>query len=121
MIKRCVKLIETIKIEFTEQAKAIVANTKLEVTGDVGERLNDDAILERAKQLFEVAHRYADTKTKQKIKAIAINTKFFIIDQEQVLFYLADGGIAEEETAIWLNTPFFTNALVYLFNQIWGE
>ena len=60
-------------------------------------------------------------KTKQKIKAIAINTKFFIIDQEQVLFYLADGGIAEEETAIWLNTPFFTNALVYLFNQIWSD
>jgi len=60
-------------------------------------------------------------KTKQKIKPIAINTKFFIVDQEQVLFYLADGGVAEEESAIWLNTPFFTNALVYLFNQIWGE
>jgi sugar-specific transcriptional regulator TrmB len=60
-------------------------------------------------------------KIKQKVKPIAVNAKFFIVDQEQVLFYLADNGISEEETAIWLNTPFFTNALVYLFNQIWED
>ena len=60
-------------------------------------------------------------KTKQKIKPIAINAKFFIIDQEQVLFHLSEGAIAEEESAIWLNTPFFTNGLTYLFNQVWGE
>lgn len=60
-------------------------------------------------------------KTKQKIKPIAINAKFFIIDQEQVLFHLAEGSIADDETAIWLNTPFFTSALVFLFNKSWGE
>jgi len=60
-------------------------------------------------------------KTKQKIKPVEVNAKFFIIDREQVLFHLADGLIAEEETAIWLNTPFFTNALTYLFNQVWED
>jgi sugar-specific transcriptional regulator TrmB len=60
-------------------------------------------------------------KTKQKIKPIAMNAKFFIIDQEQILFMLSDQGVAEEETAIWLNTSFFTNAMVYLFNQIWED
>jgi len=60
-------------------------------------------------------------KTKQKIRPISINAKFFIVDQEQVLFHLSEGSIAEEEMAIWLNTPFFTNAMVYLFNQVWGE
>jgi len=60
-------------------------------------------------------------KTKQRIKPIAINAKFFIVDQEQVLFHLSENSIAEEEAAIWLNTPFFTNGLTYLFNQIWGE
>jgi len=60
-------------------------------------------------------------KTKMKIKPISINAKFFIVDQDQVLFYLSDSATAEDETAIWLNTPFFTNAMVFLFNQVWGE
>lgn len=60
-------------------------------------------------------------KIKTKIKKIDINSKFFIVDQEQVLFMLSEGTIAEEEIAIWLNTEFFTTALVYLFNQVWGE
>ncbi len=60
-------------------------------------------------------------KVKEKIKKVDVTAKFFIIDQEQILFMLADNNVAEDETAIWLNTPFFTNALVYLFNQIWGE
>ncbi len=60
-------------------------------------------------------------KIKEKIKQIEINTKFFIVDQEQIMFMLAEGNGSEEETAIWLNTPFFTNALVYLFNQIWED
>lgn len=60
-------------------------------------------------------------KTKVKIKKIDINTKFFIVDQEQVLFMLSDGTIADEELAIWLNTEFFTSALTYLFNQVWEK
>ncbi len=60
-------------------------------------------------------------KIKQKIKPISINAKFFIVDQEQVLFYLSENPVAEDEMAIWLNTPFFTNAMVFLFNQVWGE
>ena len=60
-------------------------------------------------------------KVKEKIKNVNINTKFFIIDGEQIMFMLADNNVAEDETAIWLNTPFFTNALVYLFDQIWRD
>ncbi|MBM3247627.1 hypothetical protein FJZ17_03770 [Candidatus Pacearchaeota archaeon] len=60
-------------------------------------------------------------KTKQKIKKIDISAKFFIIDQEQILFMLSDQSAAEEETAIWLNTSFFTSAMTYLFNQIWED
>jgi len=60
-------------------------------------------------------------KVKQKIKKVEMNAKFFIIDQEQILFMLSDQSTAEDETAIWLNTSFFTNAMVYLFNQIWSD
>lgn len=60
-------------------------------------------------------------KFKTKIKKIDVNAKFFIVDQDQILFFLSDTGIAEEETAIWLNASFFTNSMVYLFNQIWSD
>jgi sugar-specific transcriptional regulator TrmB len=60
-------------------------------------------------------------KIKTKIKKIDINAKFFIVDREQVLFMLSEGTVAEEELAIWLNTEFFTNALTYLFDQVWGK
>lgn len=60
-------------------------------------------------------------KLKEKIKKVDVNAKFFIVDREQVLFMLSESPTAEEEVAIWLNTPFFTNALVYLFNKIWED
>jgi len=60
-------------------------------------------------------------KLKEKIKIVNVNAKFFIVDQEQVLFMLTEASSADEEVAIWLNTPFFTNALVYLFNQVWRD
>jgi sugar-specific transcriptional regulator TrmB len=60
-------------------------------------------------------------KLKEKIKSINVNAKFFIIDQEQVMFLLSDGAQAEEEVAIWLNSPFFSNSLVFLFEQVWKD
>lgn len=60
-------------------------------------------------------------KLKEKIRHVNINSKFFMVDQEQILFHLSDGAVAEDETAIWLNAPFFTNGLSYLFNQVWKD
>ena len=61
------------------------------------------------------------SKLKLKIKKVDINAKFFIVDQEQILFLLSETAQAEDETAIWLNTPFFTNAMTFLFNQIYKD
>src|SRR3989344_1480357 len=55
--------------------------------------------------------------SKLKEKSISIESKFFISDSEQVLFIISNGKLPEEEIAIWLNTPFFTSALSYLFDK----
>lgn len=60
-------------------------------------------------------------KLKEKIKPINIGAKFFIVDQEQILFVLAEEAGDDDEMAVWLNTPFFTNAMSYLFEQIWRD
>ena len=55
-------------------------------------------------------------KFKIKVQPITIDSRFFIIDNEQVVFIIANSNLPEEEIAIWLNTPFFASALSFLFD-----
>lgn len=50
-----------------------------------------------------------------KIKKIDVDAKFFIIDKKEVLFYLTKRP-EDEETAIWLNSDFFSTAFASLFD-----
>jgi sugar-specific transcriptional regulator TrmB len=47
-----------------------------------------------------------------KIRKINVNTKLFIIDKHEVLFYLSKDD--EEENAIWISSEFFTKAFADL-------
>lgn len=47
-------------------------------------------------------------------KKSAVNSKFFIIDRKQALFYLTNAGNDEEDMAVWLNSEFFSNTLANL-------
>lgn len=52
------------------------------------------------------------------IKAVKteINSKFFVIDKKQVLFYLTSGR-EEDEIAVWLNSELFSGSLAALFDM----
>jgi hypothetical protein len=54
-----------------------------------------------------------------KIKKINIDTKFFIIDKTEILFYLSKNS-ENEEIAIWLNSDFFAQAFASLFDKAIG-
>jgi HTH-type transcriptional regulator, sugar sensing transcriptional regulator len=58
-----------------------------------------------------------NAKFKIKAKKLDIDAKFFIADNEQVLFLISKANLPEEEMAVWLNTPFFTTALSFMFNE----
>lgn len=58
-----------------------------------------------------------NAKFKIKASKINIDAKFFISDNDQVLFMISKGTTPDEEIAVWLNTPFFSQALSFLFNQ----
>lgn len=49
-----------------------------------------------------------------KAKKIDINAKFFIVDKREILFYLLNDS-KNQETAIWLNSEFFSQAFAGLF------
>jgi sugar-specific transcriptional regulator TrmB len=116
------EILENAKKEVIVCTSARDFSEKIRLFTTLFQRLNKNGIKVRvALSGNESEIKKLALKSRQKIKSVALNSKFFIVDQEQVLFNLSEGSIAEEEVAIWLNTPFFTNALVYLFNQIWGE
>lgn len=58
-----------------------------------------------------------NAKFKIKARMIDIDAKFFIADNDQVLFLISKGTLPDEEIAVWLNTPFFTTALAFMFEQ----
>ncbi len=58
-----------------------------------------------------------NTKFKLKAKPINIDAKFFMADNDQLLFVISKGDSPTEEIAVWLNTPFFASSLAYMFEQ----
>jgi len=51
-----------------------------------------------------------------KIQKVNLDAKFFIIDRTEILFYLSKNS-DNEDIAIWLNSEFFANAFVTLFDK----
>jgi len=68
----------------------------------------DEKMIKQAEQIFDI-----------KIVSTDIKAKFFIIDREQILFYLSKEGDAEE-LAVWLNSEFFAGAFSALFDIALG-
>jgi HTH-type transcriptional regulator, sugar sensing transcriptional regulator len=58
-----------------------------------------------------------NTKFKINAKKIDMDAKFYIADKDQVLFLISKGNLPDEELAVWLNTPFFTSTLAFMFEQ----
>ena len=50
-----------------------------------------------------------------KIKRTELDSKFFIIDRKEIMFYISKNAEANEDVAIWLNSEFFSQAFAILF------
>jgi len=68
----------------------------------------DEALIKQLEQVFKI-----------KIKQINLDTKFFIVDRKEMLFYLSKGD-ENKDVAIWLNSEFFAQAFATLFEQALG-
>jgi sugar-specific transcriptional regulator TrmB len=69
----------------------------------------EDALIKKAEAEFGI-----------KVKRINVDAKFFIIDRSEVLFYLSNPE-SKEESAIWLNSEFFSEYFAALFELALGE
>ncbi len=56
---------KTLRVSFSELAKSVSSEVKLEITG---ENINNNDVLSEAKELFDQAFKYAKDKTLEKSK-----------------------------------------------------
>ena len=56
-----------------------------------------------------------EEKLSIKVKRTDLNSKFFIIDKKEILFYISRKSETEDDMAIWLNSEFFSQAFAILF------
>ncbi|MEM3116452.1 MAG: TrmB family transcriptional regulator sugar-binding domain-containing protein, partial [Candidatus Pacearchaeota archaeon] len=53
-----------------------------------------------------------------RIRKVDIEAKFFIIDRKEIIFYLSkDKSKSKDDTAIWINSEFFSNAFAKIFDK----
>lgn len=61
-----------------------------------------------------------EQKLSLKIKKTDIDSKFFIIDRKEILFYVLRGSDKTEDIAVWLNSDFFVGSFTSLFEKAIG-
>jgi len=86
------------------------------------------AILKKANIKIKMALSGDDKTIKEleeklgvKIKRTEIDSKFFIVDRREVLFYISKSGSDSEDIAVWLNSEFFVESFASLFEKAIGE
>jgi len=91
-------------------------NSKLKLFSQTFDRLKKSNIKIKAAlsgddRLIAELSRKLDVK----FKKINVETKFFIVDKKEILFYVSKNP--EDESAIWLNSEFFSEAFASLFEK----
>lgn len=116
------ELLESAKKEVTICSSANEIQAKSRFFYSVFEKLKHSNVKIRvALSGDEKEIKKINNKFKIKAKFIDIEAKFFIADNEQILFIISKGDSPTEEMAVWLNTPFFVSSLSYMFEQAVGD
>jgi len=56
------------------------------------------------------------------IKSKPINARFIITDRTELIFTIKPTNVHEDfDYGVWINSPFFTNSLVYMFDLAWKD
>jgi len=73
-------------------------------------------ITEKNKQFAEEAKKFSQIKN-----AKNINSRFIIVDGQEMLFMIEDDRKVHEsyDSAIWVKTPFFAQTMETMFNNLW--
>lgn len=109
------ELLQNAKKEIIICLNAEEMKSKIKLFAQTFEKLKKDGIKIRlALSGDEKIIADLEKKLAVKIKKTSIESKFFIIDRSEILFYLSKDS-ENEDIAIWLNSDFFSQAFASLF------
>jgi len=94
------------KIKLFKQTFEILKSSNIKIKIALS---GDDALIKKIKDSFNM-----------KITKITIDSKFFIIDRREILFYLSK-DLTREDQAVWINSEFFSQAFADLFDKALKE
>ena len=115
------EILEEAKKEVIICTSAQEMNFKLKIFKETIDLLNKNGIqvkiaLSGDQELIKKISKILEIK----IKKIDIDSKFFIVDRSEILFYLSkDAG--KNDIAIWINSEFFSQAFSSLFEKATGS
>jgi sugar-specific transcriptional regulator TrmB len=56
------------------------------------------------------------------IKSKPINARFVVVDRSELIFTIKPTNVHEDfDYGVWINSPFFTNSLAYMFEMAWKD
>ncbi|MCR4284754.1 MAG: hypothetical protein NUV97_01765 [archaeon] len=68
----------------------------------------------------EVDAKKVSKKLGVDVKSRPINARFVIVDKTELIFTIKPTNVHEDfDYGVWINSPFFTNSLVYMFELAW--
>ena len=110
---------KTVEIITTEQG----ALRKMESLGPLFQELHGRGVKIRiAAPMKDTSHKlYKEVSKYAEIKFSNVKARFIVVDKKEVLFMVNDDADVHPtyDIGIWINTPFFANALSELFEFAW--
>jgi len=117
VLSRMRELLENAEKEVIICTSAVDFEDKSRVLVPTIEKLNQNNIKVKIALSGEPEHvKKLNARHDLKAKQIATPSRLFMADKKEVLFMVTPEK-ADEEIAIWLNSPFFTTSLTSLFEQ----
>ena len=56
------------------------------------------------------------------IKSKPINARFVVVDRTELIFTIKPTNVHEDfDYGVWINSPFFTSSLAYMFEMAWRD
>ncbi len=99
------------KLEYMKTTLRKLKQHKINVK--IAAPLNNEKAKLAAKELSE----FAD------VRDVNVNARFVIVDEKDLIFMVSNDKNLHEssDVGIWVNTPFFSNALRTMFNFVWDK
>ncbi|MDO8528731.1 MAG: helix-turn-helix domain-containing protein [Nanoarchaeota archaeon] len=90
------------KIKIFQQMLSVISQSKIKLKIALS---GDEESIKKVEKILGI-----------KVKKVDLSAKFFIIDRKEILFYLSKNS-SDEDSAIWLNSEFFSQAFAALFEK----